>query len=419
MAHMDPVAVAKKYVALLSAGNTADAARMHDAAMAAGLPEPKLRSTLASLVTKGPLTDCREFSNAAAGRFQVVVLNCASGPDRMLVKVSVDETGLVGGLYFAPAATTPEGAHKPAPYVDGARFSETPAVVKSGRFELAGTLAIPKGKGPFAAVVLVAGSGPHDQDETIGPNKPLKDLAQGLASRGVMALRYEKRTQKYGADISATKGTYTVQDEVVEDVLAAVQLLSARKDVSGVLVLGHSLGGYLVPRIGTQMPSLKGLVVMAGNVSPVEELVVAQVNHIQKHASSPEAGGATLEQLRTLAAAVKTLTPDSPPLMGAPASYWLDLRGYNPATMAAGLPQPMLLLQGGRDYQVPPSELELWKTAIKGRKDVTFKTYPDLNHLFMAGKGPSVPAEYVNPGNVDAAVVQDVAAFAKRVAVKP
>ena len=69
---------------------------------------------------------------------------------------------------------------------------------------------------------------------------------------------------------------------------------------------------------------------------------------------------------------------------------------------------PMLIMQGGRDYQVTPAELEKWKAALAARRDVTFRSYPTLNHLFIAGSGPSVPAEYNVPGHVAEEVIIDI-----------
>jgi uncharacterized protein len=72
---------------------------------------------------------------------------------------------------------------------------------------------------------------------------------------------------------------------------------------------------------------------------------------------------------------------------------------------------PVFLSQGGRDYQVPPSELVAWRKALSGRDDVTIHEYPDLNHLLMQGSGPSRPAEYAVPGHVAPALVEDLAAW--------
>jgi hypothetical protein len=97
--------------------------------------------------------------------------------------------------------------------------------------------------------------------------------------------------------------------------------------------------------------------------------------------------------------------------LGIPAAYWLDLRGYDPPAAAAGLAMPVLVLQGGRDYQVTTGDYDLWKAALGGRADADFKLYPDLNHLFMTGSGKSAPAEYEIASHVAAQVVADIATW--------
>jgi dienelactone hydrolase len=106
--------------------------------------------------------------------------------------------------------------------------------------------------------VLVHGSGPQDRDETIGPNKPFRDLAWGLASQGIAVLRYEKRTKKHAMKLVLIKNTITVKQETIDDALAAVALLrkTERIDPNRIFVLGHSLGGMLIPRIGARDPDV-------------------------------------------------------------------------------------------------------------------------------------------------------------------
>ena len=112
---------------------------------------------------------------------------------------------------------------------------------------------------------------------------------------------------------------------------------------------------------------------------------------------------------------MKALAPDATgTVLGAPASYWLDLRGYNPPEAAKALKQSLLVLHGERDYQVTKVDFEAWKKALAGRPDVTFKSYPGLNHLFIQGEGIAGPAEYQRPGHVAAAVVEDIAAWIRR-----
>ena len=119
-----------------------------------------------------------------------------------------------------------------------------------------------------------------------------------------------------------------------------------------------------------------------------------------------------------LAADARAIKPSDPPLVSvigsAPASYWIDLGGYDPAAAAAKLALPMLVLQGERDYQVTMADdFAAWRRALGARADVRLTSYPALNHLMIAGSGPSQPAEYLAPGHVDAEVVRDIAAWIK------
>jgi poly(3-hydroxybutyrate) depolymerase len=178
-------------------------------------------------------------------------------------------------------------ADDPPAAQDAPQFTEEKAVVISGKFKLPGLITLPLGDAKVPAVVLVHGSGPHDKDETIGPNKPFKDIAEGLAQRGIAVLRYEKRTRKYALDIKPDE--ITLDDEVNDDAVAAVKLLrkNPRVDPDLVFVLGHSLGGNMAPRIAAQDGKLAGLVILAGNVRPMEDLMVEQLQY--RHDEAPSA----------------------------------------------------------------------------------------------------------------------------------
>ena len=328
------------------------------------------------------------------------------------------------GLVFRPAAT---------PGAVGARRRQHGACVcqsvrawrrrgdgRVGEWALPGTLALPAGAGPFPAVVLVHGSGANDRDETIGPNKPFKDLALGLASRGIAVLRYDKRSKVHGAKLAAV-ADFTVKQEVVDDVLDAVRVLrgNPKIDRARVFVIGHSLGGWLIPRIGAADPALAGLVVMAGPARSLEDAILDQTRYLAMADGTitPDEQG-RIDAAVALDARVKALTPADAKnpgiIFGAPASYWLDLRGYDAPSAAKGVKPRLLVLQGERDYQVTMAEFERWKTSLAGRASVTLRSYPDLNHLFMAGRGKSVPSEYETPGHVAEAVVTDIAAWIHR-----
>ena len=159
-------------------------------------------------------------------------------------------TACAGTPSPSPATTSPPAIAAPAP-VNAERERE----VAIGDHRLPGTLRLPRGTGPFTAVVLVHGSGPSDRDETIGPNKPFQDLAAGLASHGIATLRYDKRTLKFRAEF-APPATYTLEQEVLADAVAAVAALAAAPEIDHkrIFVLGHSLGGMMAPRIAAREP---------------------------------------------------------------------------------------------------------------------------------------------------------------------
>jgi uncharacterized protein len=91
-------------------------------------------------------------------------------------------------------------------------------------------------------------------------------------------------------------------------------------------------------------------------------------------------------------------TPASRLPLGAPASYWLDLRHYNPVEVAASLGKPMLILQGARDYQVTVADdLARWEAGVGDRPNVTIRVYPDHNHLFTPGVARRAPRSTNRP----------------------
>ena len=185
-------------------------------------------------------------------------------------------------------------------------------------------------------------------------------------------------------------------------------------------MLGHSLGGMLIPRIGTLDSSVAGFIILAGTSRPLEDVILEQMSYfISLTEAAPETRKKQLDQLKEQVKRVKDpklslSTPSAGLPFGVPAAYWLDLRGYNPPEVAKNLKQPILILQGGRDYQVTMEDFEGWERALSLRKNVEFKVYPALNHLFIEGKGKGTPAEYEIPGHVAEVVIDDVAGWIKK-----
>jgi dienelactone hydrolase len=414
----DPQGVAQAVVDNLLAGNFEAATKDFDSTMLAALPASTLETTWNAVVGQvGAFQKQLGTQTQQVGGYTVVVITLQFERATLDAQISVDTSGQVAGFYIKPGASTAPSTYEPPAYADLNAFEEQDVVLNKGsEWELPGTLTVPKGDGPFPAVVLVQGSGPNDRDETIGPNKPFRDLAWGLASQGIAVLRYDKRTLVYGQKIAALD-SFTVNDETVDDAVAAVELLrqTAKIDPARVFVLGHSLGGYLAPRIAQRDPAIAGIIILAGNTRSLEDLVLEQTRYLLSlDGSLSEADQQQIDALEKAVEATRHAQPGDDPstlLFNAPPAYWIDLNAYNPVAVAQQLTQPMLILQGERDYQVTMADFQGWKDGLGGRDTVTFKSYPDLNHLFISGKGPSSPAEYQTPGHVAGQVIDDIAGW--------
>ncbi len=414
------IPLAKTFVDQMAKGDFAAATSIFDTNMKSPMSEAKLKETWQQLLGQvGAFQQQTGTHTADQLSYKIVFVTCRFEKADIDVQLSFDSQNQISGLFFKPAAGTPTAtplAFNPPPYVKTGSFHEVDVTIGSGQWALPGTLTLPNGSGPFPAVVLVHGSGPEDRDETIGPNKPFRDLAWGLASQGIAVLRYDKRTYAHKDLFTpAVLATFTVQEETIDDALLAARLLRQTSgiDLKRVFVLGHSLGGYLAPRIAQQDPALAGLILLAGLARPLEDTIIDQMDYQFSLGGTPSSDQtAQLHVMQTQAANIKdpNLSSSTPAgdLMGIAAAYWLSLRGYQPAEAAKSLSQPMLILQGGRDYQVTAADYELWKAALGSLPNVTMKWYPSLNHLFFSGTGPITPQEYYTEGHVSPDVVSDI-----------
>jgi uncharacterized protein len=398
-----------------------------DDQMKAALPLAKLPEVWDSLLSQvGPFKGIVSTKVGAQQGLNAAILTCEFERGLLDAKIFMDAQGKVKGLFFEPssssAGSSDAAGWKMPPYAKPDNFQERETTLVSGRWELPGVLTLPNAKFAVPAVVLVQGSGPQDQDESIGPNKPFKDLAYGLASQNIAVLRYVKRTKQYGAD-SKSDAPFTVKDEVTNDAIAAVALLAKIPEINKkqIFVLGHSLGGMLVPRIAAEDPQVAGIIILAGTARPIEKVVVDQVNYIASmtQPETPENKQQVEKaEASTAQAESPSLKPDSVvDFFGSPipGSYFLDLRNYDPAQVAAGLKIPILVLQGGRDYQVTSADFDIWKKELSNDPRATFRFYPTYTHLFNpgVGSGPPTPQDYSIGGNVSDDVITDIAKWIK------
>lgn len=417
----DPQAIVQAMVDHLLAGDFEAAVADFSPEMWQALPPDTMQTTWEGLAEQvgafQALVGAPQVTEAEG--VTLVVITMQFDAALLDMQASVSAGGQITGLYFRPSETAvpveASAADIPADlpgYIDPEAFEERAIVLNEGTdWELPGTLTLPVGKGPFPAVVLVHGSGPNDRDETIGPNKPFRDLAWGLATQGVAALRYDKRSKVHAGKMAALE-SMTVDDEVIADAVAAVRLLHQTDEVDPdrVFVIGHSLGGHLAPRVAAEADGVAGVVILSGNVRPLQDLIVVQTEYLLGlDGELSDEDREQVNRLEQVRQAIENLNAATPGMFfGAPATYWIDLRDYDPVKVARSLDRPLLILQGERDYQVTMDDFALWQEGLSGRDNVTFISYARLNHLLMSGSGPSSPAEYEQPGYVDAAIVADI-----------
>jgi dienelactone hydrolase len=329
--------------------------------------------------------------------------------------VSNNASGQVTGFLIQP--DTP-----PAPAARADLPSHEVNIGPAGR-TLPGTLLLPKAsssRNGFPAVVLVHGSGPQDRDETVGGTRVFRDLAEGLADQGVASLRYEKRSlarpQDFGSDIA-----YTVDDETTDDAVAAVAFLRTRPEIDPdrIFVIGHSQGAMMAPRISQKSTQVAGLILMAAPARPLEDVLLDQVTYqAMDDGRIDEKERAQIDALKLAIAEVKKIDAHTPRttkfILDLPASYWLSLQGYDPVAVAKSLRQPMLILQGDRDFQVTAPDWARWKSAFGANQRTTIKHYAMLSHLFVAGSGRGNIVEYSKPAHVEPEVIDDIAEWISR-----
>lgn len=332
--------------------------------------------------------------------------------------LAFDADGGMNTIRLAPVPAA--SAVKPAAY-DSAKISERDLTVGADGFKLPGTLTFPKraasGVRKVPCVILVHGSGPSDRNETVGLNQPFRDLARGLAERGISVIRYDKRTLIYGEKCVPPGRVLDYDTEAVDDAVAAVAQAKTLPEIAAdsIYVLGHSLGGALAPRIAEKSEGLAGILILAGLARSLEDAIKEQVAYVSSLRNASQARFTEMErQLDN----VKRLGTDAfdaqiPLPLNLPRSYWEFANQYKPVEAAAKLKIPMLILQGERDYQVTMEDFGLWHFGLSHCPNAFFKSYPALNHLLQEGSGKSTPFEYNRASHVPAYVMDDIASFVR------
>lgn len=404
-----PQAIAAKLLDRLDAGQYDQAEAMFNTQMQQHVPVDKLKAVWQSLPPAGK-HDAPQVSQQNGQQIIKQTLH-RGGATAWTFTVAVDAQGKVSGMFVQPQQNA---APIPAVPAD-ASYSEREVTVGAEGHPLGGTLAMPKGNGPFPAVVLVHGSGPNDREETIGANHVFTDIARGLAAQGIAVLRYEKRTHARPQDFK--NGIVTIDSETIDDAVAAAKSLATTPgiDPKRIFVLGHSLGAMAAPRIAQRAGNVAGVIELSGAARKLIDIIPYQQRYMAKlqgKSDDPQTVAAIAKAESDIAAIRGGAKPDDTAL-GMRVDYWRSVDAIDPIADNKALHVPALLLHGDRDFQVPMEDWAALQHAFGDNKRFTLKLYPSLNHLGIAGTGTPSVAEYAQPGHVDAQLISDTAAWIK------
>ena len=269
--------------------------------------------------------------------------------------------------------------------------TDVDASIPASGFNIAGTLTMPKGEGRLRhpTVVLVGGSGPVDRDETVAGIPIFAQLAGALAERGFMVLRYDKR----GVGQSGGRIETVTLEDYADDVMAIIRWLGKRDDVDPrrMSVVGHSEGGSIAMIAAARQKKIASIVLVAATGSTGADLVLEQQRHqldLMKVPDTERQQKIDLQQ-KVQAAVISEKGWDGVPeevRRQADTAWFKSLLQFDPARVMPQIKQPILIVQGDLDTQVPPHHAEqLAELARKRKKAPPIETVhlPGVNHLLV------------------------------------
>ena len=301
-------------------------------------------------------------------------------------------------------------------------YSEKIVVGAGSEYPLNGLMTLPSDLSKSVpAVVMVHGSGASNMDEKVLKLTPFKDLAEGLARHGIASLRYDKRTFVHGRKMIRNK-SLTVKEETIEDALLAVQMLKRdpRIDHDRIFILGHSMGAMLAPRIDAEGADVKGLIMMAGTPCRLEEIVLRQLRQSGRGSSVlKKIIGLEYRFYKKKFRGLYQMSDEEAKrkkFAGNLSLYYFKEMGQKTAAdYLLTSKKPVLILQGGKDFQVlAKRDYRMFKKLLAGRENTQYKLYPELNHVFVKGIYNDIlkaSKEYSVEQYIGEDVIGDIAAF--------
>lgn len=358
----------------------------------------------------GKVIEVKDVFKIKSGVYDIVSIPIVFEDNKLNLNVVFDKDKYIAGINF--------GEYQEASSIEiPSTITEQELTADVNGYKLGGTLTLPNEGSNFPCVVLVHGSGANDRDESLYQNKTFRDIAWGLAEQGIAVYRYDKRNFIYGEEL-IDDYDFTLYDETIDDAVEITKLMQTVDNINKdkMYILGHSLGGFAMPRIAEDSNEANGFIIMAGLARELPKTFSEQYHYIfnaddvitsqeQTELDKIEKEIEKLNEIEKL--------EESDAVFGAYKAYWVDILNYNPIKTAEPINKPVLVLQGERDYQVTMEDFNMWKDAYGDKENWTFISYPTLNHLMMPGEGKSTPDEYRTFNRVEQKLIDDIASWIK------
>jgi pimeloyl-ACP methyl ester carboxylesterase len=332
-----------------------------------------------------------------------------------LLKIVFNLQGKMSGLFLEPLKMP----YEPPAYADESLFYEYKKTLADPKYPVEGLLSIPRKGKDFPVLIILAGSGPSDKDLSIGSKRIYKDIAWGLASQNIAVFRFDKRTYTHKSTL-ASNPNLNIDDEYTQDLKLAIAMLQQQPNINPkqIYVMGHSLGGHLLPYLAGKVNGVKGYIGLFANYSGLPDLMVYQADFLSK--DLPENKKLPYQQLKQKALYARDrFGPNSPNDSlpdGLTTKYLLSLNQAAPKNHLKSLRnKPFMFIQGEKDYQVPTSEMDKWQAALQFVKQsqTSFVLLKNINHLGTDEPGEMGPGNYEKPGNVSPLLIKEIEAFIK------
>lgn len=331
------------------------------------------------------------------------------------LKLVFNRENKISGFFIEPL-TMP---YEPPSYANLDAFYEYKKTIQDPKFPIDGILTLPKSKNRVPVIIILGGSGPIDKDLTIGSKRIYKDIAWGLASAGIAVFRFDKRTLTHAKSIAAVPN-FSIDDEYLQDARLAIKMLKGQAEIdpNQIYVMGHSLGGHILPYLATKLKGVSGYIGFAANYSSLPALMAYQADFLSK--DLPEQKKEPYRQLKQKAIYARDRFSLNSPMDSLPdgltAIYLQSLYHAAPNNHLRSLEKHrFLFIQCEKDYQVPNTEHRRWQDSVKDTQasKTSFISLPLLNHLGCDELGEMGPGSYEKPGNVSSLLIKELEAFIK------